>query len=325
MFGKHRMTGDIDTSPLRLFRLPNEILLQVLSLFGTDELLCLSLVCRRFQDLVLHIVHTRLLVAAALKDLRLILECYHPSAQYTEPYLFCEYLGTPGLSDEINREHSEHSPAEKNGCLSRFREIYSRFRPIRPDADLPLRSHPAGDVPGSRTYSQDLARNKQPQTVEMVTQIINLDAHELFSQLCVSANLVKIGPRRGVFLSCIDLLHKTTPRIWRTWLADKAEKARLSSTSGLALTELQNDRDHGHVMWIDSRRNVGIRVRVCERRWCQNRPVLMHHDEDEAVSYSLELEGKLIKLPVISFSLNDEHNGAKIPAYTESWLEVDGR
>ena len=51
----------------------------------------------------------------------------------------------------------------------------------------------------------------------------------------------------------------------------------------------------------------------------------MHHDEDEAVSYSLELEGKLIKLPVISFSLNDEHNGAKIPAYTESWLEVDGR
>ena len=42
----------------------------------------------------------------------------------------------------------------------------------------------------------------------------------------------------------------------------------------------------------------------------------MHHDEDEAVSYSLELEGKLIKLPVISLSLNDEHNGAKIPAYT---------
>ena len=145
---------------------------------------------------------------------------------------------------------------------------------------------------------------------ELVKQIINLDAHELFSQLCVSANLVKIGPRRGVFLNCIDLLHKTTPRIWRTWLADKAEKAKISD---LALTELQNHRDCDHVIWVDSQRNVGIRVRVRERRWCHHRPVLMYHDEDEAVSYSLELEGKLIKLPVILLSLNDEHNGAEIP------------
>ena len=145
---------------------------------------------------------------------------------------------------------------------------------------------------------------------EMVTQIISLDAHELFSQLCVSANLVKIGPRRGVFLSCIDLLRKTTPRIWRTWLA---EKAKISSTSDSALGELQNDRDRTHVIWVDSQRNVGIRVRVRERRWYQGRPVLMYHDEDEAVSYSLELEGTLIKLAVISLSISDEHNGAKIP------------
>ena len=268
----------------------------------------LSPVCRRFQDLVLHVVHTRLLVAASLKDLKLILECCHPSAQYTEPYLSCEYLNTPGLSDEFNGESSVYSSTEKNSRLGRLREIYSRFRPTRPDADPPLRSHPAGDVPGSRTYSEDLAR-KQPQVVELVTQIINLDAHELFSQLCVSANLVKIGPRRGVFLSCIDLLRKTTPRIWRTWLADKADKAEVSST----LTELQNDRDSDHVIWVDSQRNVGIRVRVRELRWCQNRPVLTYHDEDEAVSYSLELEGKLIKLPVTSLSLNDERNGAKIP------------
>ena len=259
-----------------------------------------------------------------MKDLRLILECYHPSAQYTEPYLFCEYLGTPGLANEIDGEGSVYSSVVKNGRMGQLREIYSRFRPTRPDADPPLRSHPAGDVPGSRTYSQDLAR-KQTQVVEMVTQIINLDAHELFSQLCVSASIVKIGPRRGVFLSCIDLLRKTTPRIWRTWLADKAEKAKISSTSGLALTELQNDHDRGHIIWVDSQRNVGIRVRVRERRWCQSRPLLMCHDEDEAISYSLELEGKLIKLPVMSLSFSNEHNGPVTYLYTESWLEDDGR
>ena len=275
-------------------------------------MLGLSSVCRRFQDLIFRVVHPRLLVAAPLKDLKLILECYHPSAQYTEPYLFCEYLGTPGLSDESNREGSVYSPIEKSGRLVRLREIYSRFRPTRPDADPPFRSHPAGDVPGSRTYSQDLVR-KQPESVEMVTQIINLDAHELFSQLCVSANLVKIGPRRGVFLSCIDLLRKTTSRIWRNWLADKAEKATIPSPADLPLTELQSDHDRGHVIWVGCQRNVGIRVRVRERRWCQDQPVLMYHDGDEAVSYSLELEGKLNKLPVISLRLSDEHNGAKIP------------
>ena len=45
--------------------------------------------------------------------------------------------------------------------------------------------------------------------------------------------------------------------------------------------------------------------------------MLMYRDEDEAVSYSLELEGKLIKLPMVSLSLNDEHNGAKIPCYRQ--------
>lgn len=239
-------------------------------------------VCHRFQDLILRIVHSRLLLAASLKDVKLILECYHPSAQYTEPYLFCDYLGTPGLSDEVEGQGSIYKAADKDGRLGRLRGIYSRFRPTRPDADPPFRSRFSGDTSESRTYSADFVREPSD-PVEMVSQTINLDAHELFSQICVSANLVKVGPRRGVFLSCIDVLRKTTPRIWRHWLAQQSSGATKAD-------QCEDER----VIWVDKSRNVGIRARVEERRWRRNLPVLMHKDEDQAVSYSLELEGNSI-------------------------------
>lgn len=274
----------------------DQLLIHVLSLFRTDTLLGIVPVCHRFQNIILHIVHSRLLLAASLKDLKLILECYHPSAQYTEPYLFCEYLGTPGLSDEIEGEGFIYPRPEQNGRLGRLRGIYSRFRPTPPDADPPFRSHPAGDIPGSWS-SLESPTHKPPEVIELVTQSINIDAQELFSQLCVSANLVRIGPRRGVFLSCIDVLRKTTPRVWRHWLAERAES---SKTSNLGLTDLSNDRDSERIVWVDNNKNVGIRVRVQERRWRSNMPVLVHKDDDQAVSYSLELEGKSITLPMIS-------------------------
>ena len=271
-----------------------QILIHILALFGTDALLRVASVCHRFQGIIIHIVRNRLLLAASLKNLKLILECYHPSAQYTEPYLFCEYLGTPGLSDELEGEDSMHSSSFKNGRLGELRSIYSRFRPTRPDADPPYYSHPAGDVPGSRTYSEISA---QPSTDinEPVTQTINLDAHELFSQLCVSANLVKLGPRRGVFLSCIDVLRKTTSRIWREWLAENASKDDENpATSRLELTELAKNSDCKQIIWIDSNKHFGIRVRVRERKWRRNMPILMRKDEDQAISYSMELEGRSI-------------------------------
>ena len=235
-----------------------------------------------------------MLVAASLEDLKLILECYHPSAQYTEPYLFCEYLGTPGLCDDIEGEGSVYWSAGGKGRLGELRGIYSRFRPTRPDADPPLRSHPAGGAPGSRTYTASPAHERLGMT-DWVTQTINLDVNELFSQLCVSANLVKLGPRRGVFLSCIDVLRKTTPRIWRNWLAENAdEKAESPSTSDLRPAELSNDLDGERILWVDTNKNLGIRVQVQERRWRRHTPVLMCKDEDQAVSYSLVLEGKSI-------------------------------
>ena len=245
-------------------------------------------VSHRFQNLVLRIIHGRLLLAASLKDRKLILECYHPSAQYTEPYLFCDYLGTPGLSDETEGQGRLYEATEKYSRLGRLRGLYSRFRPVIPDADPPFRSHPAGDIPGSRTYS-DGPSSSSAKPIELVAQTVNLDSHELFSQLCVSVNLVQLGPRRGVFLSCIDVLKKTTPRIWRHWLAEGAESL---DGPNIEPTNLDDERQNRRIIWVDSSKNIGIRAHVRERKWRRNAPILVRRDEDEAVSYTLELEGR---------------------------------
>ena len=217
------------------------------------------------------------MLAASLEGFKLILECYHPSAQFTEPYLFCESLGTPGLSDSVEGQYPIHDVAVTVGHLSKLSEIYSRFRPTRPDADPPLRSHPAGDIPGSRTFLQDSAYEPSD-GAEVVKQMVNLDAHELFSQLCVSASLVKLGPRRGVFSICADVLKKTTPRIWRHWLADR-------STDN---AELSDDRECERIIWVDNRKNIGIRTRVREHTWQRDLPVLMHSRSFPSMSFPVK-------------------------------------
>ncbi|KAL8746147.1 MAG: hypothetical protein Q9190_001810 [Brigantiaea leucoxantha] len=118
---------------------------------------------------------------------------------------------------------------------------------------------------------------KEKESAKSVTQNLTLDTHELFTQLSVTAALVQIGPRRGVFLSFIDVVEKKTTRIWREWLAERAKDDQLDAT-----------------VWADQRKTLGLKVRVNEKRWKREAPVLIHKDEDQAVSYSLELEGMAI-------------------------------
>ena len=257
---------------------------------------------RRFHDLIIRIVHTRLLLAASLKEHKLILECYHPSSKNTEPYLFCDYLGTPGLSNDKEGEGSAYTLGDGIGHLGRLGGLYSRFRPIRPEAEQRVfRSHPAGDVPG-RPDSSTMFGN-QPSRVDeatlcheaLVSHSVNLDSHELFSQLCVVTNLVQLGPRRGVFFSFVNVADGVV-RIWREWLADRARK------DGKELSEIDSSDQCGRVsddahleartLWVDSRKNVGVRVRIKEREWRRDAPILLHRNEDPAVSYAMEYEGK---------------------------------
>ena len=259
--------------------------------------------CHRFRDLVNRIIHNRLLKAASLKDHKLILECYHPTAQYTEPYLLCEYLGTPGLSDINGRETSTRND---NPGMGELGTLYSQFLPRSKDAESEpriARSHPAGDVPGSRT-SPTPSSSDTPAQPDIITRAVSMESHELFSQLCVSASLVQVGPRRGVFLSCVDVLKKTTTRMFRDWLSGKTGKSNdpdsdipKPSAKGAAGKASFASEESRRLMWVDPENNVGLRVRAHERKWRRDTPILIHQDEDQAISYSLELAGELLSFP----------------------------
>lgn len=251
--------------------------------------------------MIIRIVHSRLLRAASLEDRKLILELYHPSAQYTEPYLYCDYLGTPGLSDNVEGQGTIYEIAEDRASVGTLRKLYSHFRPTRKESDLSIvRSHPAGDVPGSRT-SEAAGSRRQKREAEVVRQTVNLEAHELFSQLCFSAGLVQIGPRRGVFLSNVDAVEKKTFRMWRRWLAEMAKYAEPVTENASFASEPQSYGDSGnnvgdpnHLVWVDQNKIAGLRVSVTEKRWRRDTPILIAKDEDEAVSYTVEIEGQYL-------------------------------
>ena len=283
--------------------------MHVLTSFSTRLLLPLAGVSRRFHDLILRIIHGRLLLAASMKDHKLILECFHPSAKYTEPYLLCDYLGTPRLSDDTEGQGSFYATTNETGQFGKLGALYSRFRPARPDAERKIiRPHPAGDVPGHPNTSTMFPDGPEPQAngeTDMVTHSVSLDSDELFTQRCAVLNLVKIGPRRGVFLSCVNLVDAVL-RIWRDWLK---ERASASERNRAFLDDAR--RDNGEIVsegngeangravddpaeclvWVGKGQNIAIRVRIKEEKWRQNAPLLLYKDEYPAVSYSMDYEG----------------------------------
>ncbi|KAI4229218.1 MAG: hypothetical protein L6R36_001067 [Xanthoria steineri] len=286
------------------------LLIHVLDPLPTLSLLQLRSVSRHFQNIILRLVHQRLLVAASLEDRKLILECYHPSAQYTEPYLFCDYLGTPGLSNEIV-DQDQHLAGEK----PQLKQLYSHFRPTRADVGtIVSRPHPAGDVLGSRTnpVAEASSSTAEEQRLDLVTHNISLDVHELFTQLSITAALVQVGPRRGVFLSFIDVVDKRTPRVWRDWLDQRARKGRLSVSE----EQMENVDGQAHSMiWADQGKTMGLKVQVKRKKWRGQAPVLVHRDEDPAISYSLDLEELLIStthlLLAVEKSLSESRSDGK--------------
>lgn len=195
----------------------------------------------------------------------------------------CDYLGTPGLSGEIEGQvpifDIAESQAAREGTL---RRLYSHFRPTQEDPEPKIyRPHPAGDIPGSRT-SEAANRVRERSQRRTVTQIVSLEAHELFVQLRFLVAVVQTGPRRGFFLSLENVMDKTL-RIFRKWLAERGE----------AVKELGSLEAEGEgMLWVDQNKIVGLKVRVQERKWRGEAPMLLHRDEDQAISYTLELEGK---------------------------------
>lgn len=294
-----------------------QLLLHLFTPIPTLELLQYAPVSQRVHSLILRILRTRLITAAELHSHTLLLECYHPSAKLTEPPYFCAYHGTDGLS-----AHGHFHQNESNvGMLGKMRNMYSRYRPYRRELDpsgtrvLPQ----PGNPPRTRTLPgtvQDIYEG------ETVRQMLGLEAHELFTQLIAQTNLVKVGPRNGLFTSFVGV-EEGVVRVWRNWLKDTAAKdwtdtthAVLSTTS---LSTVSNSAYCGpekgkqevtareavpaiaanvcdpSILWVSPAKNTGIRFRVKERKIRRDVPVLIRADEDTSVSYEIEYEGKHIR------------------------------
>ncbi|KAK3379161.1 hypothetical protein B0T24DRAFT_589754 [Lasiosphaeria ovina] len=310
----------MDPSRLTIDGVPNEILLTILSLLPTASLLPLAAVSRRFYSAVARLAHTRMLRVTAQPDYRLILECYHPSAKISTPYLYCDFVRTDSLGLDARspapvgggEDHVDRGLPEPT--LGRLYGMYSHFRPVvqeenrRPRLRYPRRGHatPAqldtsasrsSSSAGEQSQSRDGLKPEPDQEPERPSQDIYLDEDQLFSQLCTVTNLVKLGPKPGFFLSHVNISDGVI-RVFRDWLATQAAAARArrvtSGGSDSCIDSPGQERATQEVLWADRRCHVGLKFRVAEKDdvaghvW--RAPVLVDKANEPPVAYRLEFE-----------------------------------
>ncbi|PMD52596.1 uncharacterized protein K444DRAFT_202224 [Hyaloscypha bicolor E] len=254
--------------------LPNEILISILSYFPALQLLPLTTTSHRIHDLILLILHYRIFETGALKGHQLLLEAFHTSNR-GEGYSICESLSTKPLNS---------SPEQLSSSLSDLADLYTSFRPLKHSSDRSVFRTGLADGAGwvvpipaapQPSPSNDPEDNKGKED-KLVSQDILLESHELFSQLCTRVNLVKGSPRRGLFHSCVSV-GEGILRVWRDWLAEQAKC---------------EGGGNGDILWADSKKTVGLRVKVVERDAVPVGPPFRAGEERD-VSYTLFYEGVL--------------------------------
>lgn len=142
-----------------------------------------------------------------------------------------------------------------------------------------------------------------------VIRVVNLDPEEDFSQLCTVVNLVKVMPGTHLLLSAVTI-EEGIIRLWRDWLMRQAQMLSDETAREAAGVEeevilpgggIQTRRtvdesstsDHHRMLWVDNGRNVGLRLRVREKKWNPSASILINRDEQSG--YQVEVEGRLIR------------------------------
>lgn len=117
------------------------------------------------------------------------------------------------------------------------------------------------------------------------TQEIHLDEGELFSQLCCVTNIVKEGPRHGLFTSHVNMSDGVI-RVWRDWLAHRASGPATRDES-----EQFRIDDEG-ILWDGASKSIGLRFRAISEP-SERVPLISGPSDDIPVSYTLVYEGEL--------------------------------
>lgn len=241
-----------------------KLLIQILTHLPTKVLLHVAPVCHFFQSLTTRIIYIRLLQAVSPQNYSLQLRCHHPAADYTKGNELYNHIGTLGLGDAGHAR----APLKNDGTAgSGLGGLYSRFGAAQRDA----------------------------QKCD-VGQVIDMDGHELFSQLCTSLTLIKPMQYGHVYVQ-----KKRTLRLWRDWLAQCASNSIefiQDDTSGERSRSTSQERslfssELDRTIWTDQSQNVGLRVGVHDRKSSleERHDRMQNADEDQPVSYDLDIEG----------------------------------
>ncbi|KAE9366585.1 F-box domain-containing protein [Stipitochalara longipes BDJ] len=273
-------------APIGLSNLPNEIILHILRLFPTRHLLPLAPLSKRIYALILALLHQRILALHSLPTQKVVLECYHPSAKLSTPYFFCDYLYTDPLS----------TPS-----LKELRNLYSHFRPTPPEGDRKVWRPRASGGWSWVPISDVLGAGEEE---ELVAQDVYLESHELFSQLQCVVNVVETGIRKDLFLNCVTV-GEGLVRVWRGWLAQRAKCTGLvGQVKGEEMVEDGVEEEEKGLLWSDTEKHVGLRVRVIESQ-DERVPVLVSRDEDPNVGYTLQYEELVVRSTQLLLMMED--------------------
>jgi hypothetical protein len=185
---------------------------------------------------------------------------------------------------------------DERGSLKGLRDLYCHFRPTPPEGDRKVwRPRAAGGwswapisslPPNQNNYNikEEGEGEDREKREELVSQDIYLESHELFSQLMSVVNVVRTGPKKDLFLSCVTV-GEGLMRVWRDWLAERAAEGREGEGKWEGGAEKR-------LLWSSVDRHVGLRLRVLEREDMGRVPILVSRDEDPNVGYTLQYEGK---------------------------------
>jgi len=102
---------------------------------------------------------------------------------------------------------------------------------------------------------------------------ISLDPSEFFTQMCSMAQLVKTGPRQGLFQSVVPVFENWF-RLRREWLEETA-----AATS--------SKYPNGRLVWVESE-NIGLVVKVTRKG--RVRPILMDAREEDRLPAIFEVQ-----------------------------------
>jgi len=197
------------------------------------------------------------------------------------------------------------------GQLQKLGSLFTRFRPECNEPELKVKQrHPAGDVPGSRTYQDTTVRSATVIEDNVVRDTVSVDAQELFSQLITVAYLGKREPIRGLLCSLQEVAEGTI-RVWRDWLSRHCESRSFTDDSTIVVHHDNESSNMGkersdsatdtfdptkdpRVLWINTRgEDVGIRFKVKRRKQqASSVPLLYSSDVELPVTYVVEFEGK---------------------------------